>query len=69
MSQSKRNSFIEALINTGIGLSITIVFSPIVYSICDVEISDKQMGGAALCFTIISVIRGYVVRRFFNKIT
>ena len=67
--QSKQNSFIEALINTGIGLGITILFSPIVYRICDVEISNKQMGGAAALFTIISIVRGYVVRRFFNKLT
>lgn len=67
MSQSKKLSFVESLVNTGIGLAITFVVSPFVYWVCDVNISWPQMGGATLLFTAVSIIRNYFVRRIFNK--
>lgn len=67
MSQSKKNSFIEALVNTFIGLLVTFFVSPFIYWICDVKITLPQMGAATLLFTVVSVIRNYVIRRWFNK--
>ena len=67
MTQTKKSSFIEALVNTFIGLLITMIFSPIIYWICDVIISYPQMTLATILFTIISIIRNYIIRRLFNK--
>jgi len=68
MTQTKRKSFIESLANTLVGLIVTIVFSPLIYWVCDVKISLPKMNVVALLFTILSVIRNYVIRRWFNKI-
>jgi hypothetical protein len=65
--QTKLESFIEACINTIIGFTITIVCLPVVNWICDIEMNASQMGLSTFIFTIISVLRGYVIRRFFNN--
>lgn len=67
MSQTKKSSFIEAIVNTFIGLIITLICSPMIYWICDVKMSYNQMTLATVLFTILSVIRNYVIRRWFNK--
>ena len=66
MKQSKVESLVEAIINTFIGFIITIIFSPLIYHITNVPISHSQMGYTTLLFTVLSVIRSYVIRRYFN---
>lgn len=68
MAQSKTKSFIESLVNTFVGFMVTITFSPLVYWMCDIKISFPKMNMVALLFTILSVIRNYIIRRWFNKI-
>ncbi len=65
--QSKKNSFIEACTNTFIGFAITFTCSTFIYPICGVEISGAQMGLVTAFFTAISIIRQYIIRRFFNN--
>lgn len=67
MSQSKKKSFLEACVNTLIGYLTTLLFSPLIYSMCGVKIGNGQMGLVVFCFTILSVVRSYVIRRWFNK--
>lgn len=67
MPQSKKNSLIESISNVFVGLIITFIFSPLVYWVFDVEITVKQMGGVTVTFTLISILRTYIIRRFFNK--
>ncbi len=67
MSQTKTNSFIEAVSNTFIGLIVNIALAPVVYSICDVKYTSKQLFLSVALFTLISIIRSYIVRRWFNK--
>jgi len=67
MSQSKKKSFIEALVNTFVGFLVTLVASPFIYCWFDVKMSFPKMSGVTLAFTVVSVIRNYVIRRWFNK--
>jgi hypothetical protein len=68
MNQSKIESSVEAVTNTLLGLVITICFLPIVNYICNIEMSGSQMTVSTTLFTIISVARGYIIRRFFNNL-
>lgn len=68
MNQTKIESLIEAIVNTFVGFLITISFLPIVNKICHIEMTNSQMGLSTFLFTIISVIRGFVIRRFFNNL-
>lgn len=66
MPQTKTLSLIEAVVNTAIGFIITMVVSPFVNWICDIKMSIGQASLSTLIFTIISILRGYLIRRFFD---
>ena len=66
MDQSKRSSFIEAVINTAIGFLVTLILSPIVYPLFGHSFSVGQNLAITAIFTFTSIFRGYVVRRWFN---
>jgi len=65
--QSKAKSFVEALVNTLIGYFITLVVSPFIYWLNNIEMNFLQMNGIVACFTIVSIARQYIIRRFFNN--
>jgi uncharacterized membrane protein len=65
--QSKKASLIEAIVNTFIGFLITCAVAPIIYWIVDVKMSAVSLGLTNLLFTLVSVIRNYVIRRVFNR--
>ena len=65
--QTKINSIIESITNTGVGLLTTLLFSPLIYSMVGMTYTYKQLGMATVLFTVLSIIRGYIIRRFFNK--
>ena len=67
MSQTKKNSFLEAIANTLVGFITTVAVSPAIYWICNVDISYTQMTFATVLFTLVSIFRNYVIRRWFNK--
>jgi hypothetical protein len=67
MSQSKKHSFIEACINTAIGFTITMLCSYFIYPLCGMKITTKQNLALTLCFTVISIIRSYLIRRLFTR--
>ena len=68
-AQTKWHSILESTFNTVIGLITTLIFSPIIYSLVGIQYTYSQLGAATVLFTVLSIIRGYVIRRFFNKKT
>lgn len=66
-NQTKRNSIVESITNTLIGLLTTFIFSPIIYGMVGIQYTLNQLGMATILFTILSIIRGYIIRRWFNK--
>lgn len=68
MSQSKKMSFLEAIVSTFVGMGITFAVSPFAYWLCGVPIRWSQIGGLTVIFTFISIVRGYVIRRAFEFI-
>lgn len=68
MTQNKKKSFIESLVNTFSGFLVTLIASPFIYWACDVKMSFPTMGKITLLFTIVSIARNYVIRRIFNKL-
>jgi uncharacterized protein YacL len=68
MRQTKLESLVEALVNTVIGFFITMSVYPFINWICGIEMTISQASLSTLLFTVISIIRGYIVRRFFNNL-
>lgn len=67
MTQSRKLSLIEAAFNTGVAMIINLLATPIINNVCGVEMSNSQVLGSTLLFTGISIIRGYIIRRYFNS--
>jgi len=66
LKQSKWDSFIEQILNIGSGLFLSaLVVQPILFSLYDIQTSAFVNIQLALVFTIVSVGRGYLWRRFF----
>ena len=66
--QSKKLSIVEAVSNTLIGLLTSFIIQIIIYPILNIEVSINQNIIITFVFFIASIIRGYLVRRLFNKI-
>lgn len=67
MNQTKLGSLIESMMNVAIGYSIALASQIIVFPLFGIHIplsSNLAIGGV---FTIISIARSYVIRRWFNK--
>ena len=66
--QSNKKSIIESLVNTISGLIIGLSIQLLMYPILEIEVTTQQNLLLTLVFFIVSVIRGYIIRRLFNKI-
>ena len=65
--QSKFQSFIESLINILIGYFTALFSQILIFPLFDIYVSFQDNLLIGLYFTIISLIRSYLVRRYFNK--
>ena len=65
--QTKRQSFIESLTSTTIGIIIGIVLNLTVLPIFGYPVSWSDSLWISVIFTIVSIIRSYIIRRWFNS--
>ena len=66
MTQTRLGSFIEAWVNVAIGFTINFVANLAILPMFGFNISAGQAFWVGCIFTIISVIRSYAIRRWFN---
>jgi hypothetical protein len=66
MQQSKLGSLYESAINILIGFVVALSSQLVIFPMFDIDISISSNLGITLWFTLISVVRSYVVRRWFN---
>jgi uncharacterized membrane protein (DUF485 family) len=66
MSQSRLSSFYEACMNIAIGFSINWVANLLILPIFGFNVTGGQAFGIGVFFTAISLVRSYVIRRWFN---
>ena len=65
--QSKRESMIETLTSVFVGWFIGVILNLTVLPLFDYNITVVDSLWVSLIFTVISVVRGYLIRRFFNS--
>lgn len=65
--QNKKHSIVESITQTIIGLGTSITIQVILYPIMDIPVSFEQNLIITAVFFVVSIIRGYVVRRVFNR--
>lgn len=68
MGQTKFQSFLEAMANIVVGFVINIGAQIILLPYFGCEISMRRNFEMGLCFTVISLVRQYVLRRGFNRL-
>ena len=64
--QTKLASFVEACTNTLVGLALAFLINAFLMAATGVHATAAQNAIIVLGHTVVSVIRGYVVRRVFN---
>lgn len=67
MQQTKLSSFIEALVNIVIGFTINYFVNLLVFPLFNMHISALDNFYMGLIYTLISVVRSYALRRWFNN--
>lgn len=67
MSQSKTHSMIEAVTNIVVGYSVAVAVNMAVLPLFGMYPSFGEANQIGLIFTIVSLIRSYLLRRLFNR--
>lgn len=65
-AQSKEESFLEAGTNVAIGFALSLVTQALAYPLLGIASTLTANSVIALIFTVVSLIRSYVVRRAFE---
>ncbi len=65
--QTKKNSLAEAILNGAIAYAISVMTASVVFPWFGVETSLHENMGITACFTLVTVTRSYVIRRWFNR--
>lgn len=67
LGQSKKASFVESLVNVAIGYLVALGSQIVVFPLFGIHIPFKDNILIGLWFTAISIVRSYIIRRWFNK--
>ena len=67
MSQSKRGSLVESIVQTVIGAVIGLLTQVIVFPLYGMEINMLDQLGILGIFTVVGTIRSYLIRRLFDR--
>ena len=66
MNQSRKHSAIETVCSVASGFALSLAASPIVYPLFGHEFTFTQNVGITIVFTVLSLVRSYAIRRWFN---
>jgi len=66
--QSRRASFVEALLNTASGFVTSLITQWLVFPWFNLHPSFRENLGITAVFTTVSIIRSYLWRRLFNAL-
>lgn len=69
MAQSKTHSFAESITNTAVGYLINLAAQAIIFPAFGLHVTLSTNIKIGLIFTVISIARGYLLRRWFTRRT
>ena len=67
MTQSRRMSLIEAATNVIVGYALAVGMQIVVFPVFGIYIALGEQLAIGLAFTGVSLVRGYVLRRLFER--
>jgi len=65
--QSRRASFIEAVVNTSVGYAISFFATVLLFHLYSIDASAGKIHMLTFWMTLLSIARGYILRRVFNS--
>ena len=65
--QSRKMSLVESVCNVTVGILVAFCANMLVLPLFGYQVSYMDGIGIALVFTVISLVRSYIVRRLFNR--
>lgn len=65
--QTKKQSLTEAITNTAVGFVVSLASIFLILPVFGIESTPLKNIGITAYFTVISIARGYVLRRVFNR--
>lgn len=65
--QTKKYSLIESITNTLVGFIVSLLIQLIIYPTMEIPVTFTQNIVITFVFTLASILRGYIVRRMFNR--
>jgi len=68
MAQSRKHSFLEALLNTASGFIISYFVAELTFAYFNFQTTHKDTFIITCIFTVVSIVRSYIWRRIFNYI-
>lgn len=66
--QSKRNSAFEAATNVTIGYFVSVLANVLILPLFGYNVTIGDSFAIGLAFTVVSLVRSYVLRRIFNRL-
>ena len=66
--QSRLMSAVETATNIAVGLVVSFIAQLVIFDVYDISITVSQNVEITLFFTLVSIVRSYALRRFFNNI-
>lgn len=64
--QSRRGSLIESIVNVAIGYGVALASQLVIFPLFGIHIPFRDNVLIGLWFTAVSILRSYIIRRFFN---
>ncbi len=65
--QSKKQSLIESLLNVTVGFFITMISLHLIFPLLGIENNSGKNFILTIYLTVLSILRNYFLRRYFNK--
>lgn len=69
MSQTRASSALEAVANIAVGYGIAVAAQAVIFPAFGLHASAGDHFAIAGCFTVVSLLRSYCLRRVFNHLT
>jgi enoyl-CoA hydratase/carnithine racemase len=67
MTQSRYMSLVEAVINVVVGYAVAVGMQIAVFPVFDIHVALRDQLSIGFAFTGISLVRGYILRRLFER--
>ena len=67
MAQSRRGSLIESVTNTVVGYILAVATQFAAFPVFGLQVGAVENLGLGLVFTVVSLIRSYLLRRVFDR--